>query len=113
MSFFRVNAPEFTIEDMMCEENQISINHCNEDDVRQGLSACQSREELATYLAQAGIEFRPDWVLVEFEGFYADEKDSDADLGAVLAFPTKIVSVEVIEDRFIDEIYAAYDELDV
>lgn len=109
MKFFRVNPPEFTTDMMMDPENQISVNHSNELDVRTGLSACESREELAQYLAQAGIEFRDDWTLVEFEGTYATEEDSDAHLGAVLTHPTRIVATETAGDAFIMEILAAYD----
>lgn len=111
MSFFRVNPPEFTIEDMMQVENQISINHDDEDDIRRGLSACESREELASYLAQSGIEFRDDWTLVEFEGTYAEEDDVDADRGAVLAYAERVIATEVIGEVFVYEILDAHEEL--
>lgn len=110
VSFFRINHPDFTTEDMMVRENQISVSWGTYEDVRNGLSACDSREELAAYLAQTGIEFREDWQLVEFEGdINWEEDDLDADKGVSLVFPTKIISTEVIGDGFMDEIFAAFD----
>ena len=94
----------------MVRENQISVSWGTYEDVRNGLSACDSREELAAYLAQTGIEFREDWQLVEFEGdINWEEDDLDADKGVSLVFPTKIISTEVIGDGFMDEIFAAFD----
>lgn len=109
MNFFRVNPPEFTTDDMMIAENQISINHSNEDDIRAGLSACTSREDLANYLANSGIEFRDEWTLVEFEGEYADEDDADAEYGCVLVHPTRIVATERLDEGFVYEIFEACD----
>ena len=111
MSFYRIQANTFPVTDILEPENQLSISWTNTEDVRHGISACQSREELATYISQTGITWSDSWVLVEFDGYYADEEDEDAAMGAVLTIPTEILSVESIEDSFIDEILAAYEDI--
>ena len=62
------------------------------EDIRYGVSACESIEDLASYVAQSGIEVS-DPVIVAFEADLADDEDHDADLGAVLTFPRRIIGV--------------------
>ena len=81
------------------------------EDVRVGVSVCDSIEELASYLAQVGIPFTDDCLLVELEGTWADDEDEDAHLGARLIIPTRIVSTELAGERLIDMIMAAYDQI--
>lgn len=111
MSYFRVQHPNRP--DILNPENQTSesYNPGSEDDIRTGISVCDSREELAEYLAQSGIPFEDDWELIECDGYHADDQDEDAHLGARLIHPTEIISRETIGDGFIEEIFAAYDEL--
>lgn len=111
MSFYRIQANSFPVTDILEAENQLSISWNTGEDVRHGISACESREELATYLAQTGIHFTDDWILVEFDGDYADEEDEDADLGAVLTIPERIISTETVGDAFGEEIIDAYEAL--
>lgn len=111
MSFYRVQASTFPVADILEAENQLSISWNTGEDVRHGISACESREELATYLAQVGIHFTDSWVLVEFDGDYADEEDEDAHLGAVLTIPERIISTEIVGDAFGMEIMDAYEAL--
>lgn len=111
MSFYRIQANTFPVSDILEAENQLSISWNTGEDVRHGISACESREELATYLAQTGIHFTDDWILVEFDGDYADEEDEDADLGAVLTVPERIISTETLGDAFGEEIMDAYETL--
>ncbi|VEI04091.1 Uncharacterised protein [Acidipropionibacterium jensenii] len=74
------------------------------EDVRYGVSACESIEDLAAYVAQTGVG-GDNPVIVEFEAELADDDDHDADLGAVLTWPTRIVGVY-------DEGDATYDAFD-
>lgn len=62
------------------------------EDIRHGVSACESIDELAAYLATAGIP-ADDPVLVEFEADYADDDDHDAAQGAVLTLPIRIIRI--------------------
>ncbi len=111
-TFFRIqpaNRP-----DILDPENQASTswNDLGDDArIRRGVSVCDTREELAEYLAQAGIPFEDDWELLEVEGTYSDDEDEDAHMGCSLVIPTAIVSRETIGDAFIMEIMDAYDAL--
>ena len=90
------------------EPGQRSYDWNGLDEYRNGVSACESIEELGTYLAQVGIPYGDGkWNLIAFEGHYADEDDLDADLGAVLTEPTAIISVEPMADN--EEIWEAID----
>ena len=79
------------------------LDDCGECDGRgehaigsqQGVSVCRSRESLIGYLAGrspslAGVH------LVEMEGEECDEEDIDADEGAVLIRPTRIVRISTL-----------------
>lgn len=82
------------------EPGQRSYDWNGLDEYRNGVSACESIEELGTYLAQVGIPYGDgDWNLIAFEGHYANEDDLDAHLGAVLTEPTAIISVEPMADN--------------
>jgi len=110
MSYFRIQTTDYDPAELL-EEGQVSTSWSNGTD-RAGKSVCASREELATYLVQSGIPFGSgSWILVELDGYLSDEEDEDAHLGALLVHPTKIISVEPLEDSFFDEIDAAADEL--
>src|SRR5690606_32157157 len=66
---------------------------------------------LVDYLAHTGADFT-DTVLVELEGEYADEDGHDAELGEILVFPSRIVSVRPVTGEFIEAVAARRDELD-
>ena len=61
-----------------------------DDDTREGVSCCRSLEALATYFAGRGANLRGS-IVVEIEGDEAPDADWDADEGAVLLRPTRIV----------------------
>lgn len=85
-----------------------SWNDLGDDDrIRTGVSVCDSREELAEYLAQTGIQWDGSWELLEVEGHDSGDTDEDARL----IIPTAITSREVVGDGFDEEIFAAYDAL--
>ena len=97
---------------ILAEENQYSYswnNQGDDDRARHGISVCDSREELAEYLAQVGIPFEDSWELLEVEGYDSDDDDEDAHLGARLIIPTAIISRETIGDAFIMEIMDAFE----
>src|SRR5690606_36045000 len=80
------------------------------EDVRHGVSVCSDEEALVDYLAYTGADFT-DTVLVELEGEYADEEGHDAELGEILIFPSRIVSVRPVDDEFIEAAPARREEL--
>lgn len=111
MTYFRIQPTDRP--NILDPENQISFswNGLGDETARHGVSVCDSREELAEYLAQVGIPFEDDWELLEVDGTFSDDEDEDAHLGARLIHPTKIISREVIGDAFIEEIMDAYENL--
>lgn len=108
-TYYRIQAPTYTPEDLLNPENWNSWDY--NETVREGVSVCGSLEELATYFAQVGIEWDDTFNLIELEGDFTGEDALDADMGEYLIYPTKIVSVEPITDRFMDMIFEAYDQI--
>ena len=111
MSYYRIQQANHPIEWLLDPEYQFSTSWNAGEDVRVGVSVCDSIEELASYLAQVGIPFTDDCLLVELDGTWSDDDDEDAHLGARLIIPTRIVSTELAGERLIDMIMAAYDEI--
>lgn len=64
-----------------------------------GVSACGSYEDLVSYIAITGLCVgEPGAMLIEMEGTEADEADDDAEMGALLVHPTRIISATPVED---------------
>lgn len=76
-----------------------------DDTVREGVSCCPTLDVLYAYFRgrHANLD---NCVVVTLEGELADEEDWDADAGAVLIRPTRIVSVEPLDPAVIEEIEA-------
>lgn len=89
--YYRLQDPTYL--PTLTDEGQTSTAYGDPDDVRAGKSVMHSIEELADYLAIAGVEFTAEWVLVELEGYASDEDDTDAHLGVELIHPTQVTQV--------------------
>lgn len=111
MIAYRIQQPEHSIEMLLATETQFSTSWCDEDDVRSGVSACMSVEDLAEYFAQVGIPLSPDCLLVTMECEPSREADSDAHLGAHLVYPAAIIATELAGERFLDIVGDAYDRI--
>lgn len=112
MSFYRIQSAARDTADLLVAEHQTSM-HYSTGEAQVGVSVCDSREELAEYIAQSGVEWDGSWVLVEVDGYTAEDRDLDADAPGRprLIHPTEVVSAEPLTDGFEDEIFAAYDAL--
>lgn len=116
-TYFRVQSGDRDVSDLLDAEQQTSSAwgkwHLEDRSTdREGVSVCDSRESLATYLATygAGIPFGlPGWVLVELRGEISDDQPLDAEGGEFLVHPTEIVSCAPIDDDFFAMISNAYD----
>ncbi len=106
---YRIQSADRDVAELLNPQMQYSISY-SDDSERHGVSVCDSIEDLAGYIAQTGIPFDTDYVVVEVAGESSDEVDEDAHLGARLVLPTEIISVEPITDRLLDMIDAAYDQ---
>lgn len=111
MIAYRIQQPEHPTAWLLDPERQHSTNWADDEDVRDGVSACSTVEDLATYFAQVGIALSDDCLLVAMECDWADGEDMDAALGAILVIPSAIVSTEIAGDRFLDMVGDAYDRL--
>jgi hypothetical protein len=111
-SYFRVQSPDRPVADLLDAEYQTSSAWHRDDRDRQGVSVCESRETLATYLATvgSGIPYgSTGWVLVELAGTPSSATPLDAEAGELLVHPTAIISAAPIDDEFFELIGAAYD----
>ncbi len=70
---------------------------------RRGIAVFPTRAGLYRYLAEreADVEER---VMVELEGEVSEDRDLDADAGALLLHPTRIVAVHGFDDELIDSL---------
>lgn len=75
------------------------------EDVRRGVSACDSLDDLYAYWQIAGGDLT-DTVIVEMAGFRSTDDGHDAELGEVLVHPDVILSVTPVTDEIIDRILA-------
>jgi hypothetical protein len=76
--------------------------------VRHGIAAFPTREGLYRYLAgkpEAQIEGK---VMVELEGPLSEERDLDADAGALLVCPERIVSITPLDPTVVEAIRARH-----
>lgn len=67
------------------------------DNTRHGISCCESLQQLENYFETRSADLA-NVVVVAFEGRESDEEDWDADEGAVLVFPSKIVWVKSLSE---------------
>lgn len=107
-TYYRIQSAGRDVADLLTAEGQTSTNWCDADDVRQGVSVCESIEELAAYLVTTGIPFgEGEWVLVELEGDFIGYCADDQPL----VIPTSITSVQTLDDAdFWTALDAAYDQ---
>ncbi|HWA52876.1 MAG TPA: hypothetical protein VG816_01750 [Solirubrobacterales bacterium] len=70
---------------------------------RAGLAVFPAREGLYRYLAEKNANVR-DKVVVELEGQISEERDLDADVGALLVMPEQIASVVPLDVELIEGI---------
>lgn len=109
-SYYRIQDAGRDVAALLDPAQQTSLSYST-DTERHGVSVCDSIEALATYLAQSGVEFTAQSVVVEVTGPLSDDTDEDANLGALLVLPTAILSVEPMTARLADLIDAAYGTL--
>jgi hypothetical protein len=70
---------------------------------RRGVSVFRDPDTLYTYMLRRDNEMQ-DSMLVELEGRESDEPDWDADEGALLVFPTRIVHVVEVDRPRVDDL---------
>ena len=109
--YYRIQQPEHPVELLLDPETQLSTNWCDADDIRHGVSVCDSIESLAEYFAQAGINLSDDCSIVTLTGNWSDEDDADGELGALLIIPTEVLDVTPVSDDFYELVGAAYDRI--
>lgn len=100
MTWFRIQEAHRNPADLLDPEQQQS-HAWGCDDVRDGISVCETRDDLARYLAGTGIPIGAgEWVVVELAGDRLPVQGLDAALGEVLIRPTAIVAVTPADDDF-------------
>jgi hypothetical protein len=72
---------------------------------RKGIAVFPAREGLYRYLAERDAELK-DKVVVELEGRPSEERDLDADAGALLVHPERIVAVRPLDPELVEAIRA-------
>jgi len=67
---------------------------------RRGVAVFPAKEGLYRYLAERGAEVEGK-VVVELEGRISDERDLDADAGALLVSPEEVVAIEPLDAELV------------
>lgn len=109
--YYRIQTIDRDAADLLIASEQVSRDWADEESTQDGVSVCESLEDLAIYLAGpgAGIPYGGgDWAIVEIEGAYLGRGQ---DNGEHLVRPTAIVSIREMDDALYDMIGAAYDAL--
>lgn len=70
---------------------------------RRGIAVFPSKAGLHLYLAERDAELE-DKVMVELEGELSDDHDLDADSGALLLHPSRVVAVHRFDEELIDDV---------
>lgn len=107
--FYRIQSADRNVNELLAADaTSASYIDCSE---RAGVSVMTDLETLAAYVAQGCLPLDPhNSVLVTLDGEWSDEEDEDADLGAHLVHPTKIIKVEALESTgFFDMVDAILD----
>jgi hypothetical protein len=81
--------------------------------VRHGIAAFPRKEGLYRYLAGEPEAQLEEKLVVELEGPISEERDLDADAGALLVCPERIVSVTALDPAVVDAIRAREAEIGV
>ncbi len=76
---------------------------------RHGIAVFPAREGLYRYLAEKRAEVEGK-VVVELEGAISEERDLDADAGALLVCPEEIIAVTPLDPRLIAEVRQRLEE---
>jgi hypothetical protein len=74
-----------------------------DSDTRRGVSVCTDLDDLVDYFAECECDYGPEYidrlVVIELEGSLSEDDDFDADRGAYLIYPSRIVSVQPVPDE--------------
>lgn len=102
MLYYRIQkGGQAGVDQLLAPENWFSITMDGQSVVEGGVSAMDSEEELAEYLATSGVEFGDDPYLVEMEADVAEGvEDEDAVMGVSLVCPAEIISAVPVPDYF-------------
>lgn len=93
MTFFRIQPADRDLDDLLDETTWQSRNWNDEwAEPRHGVSVCDDIDTLVTYFRTAGGYVDESMVLVTLHGYRSDDIDEDAENGAILICPTRIVS---------------------
>ena len=103
MIAYRMQDAERNITDLLDPEQQFSFPMGGEDeDVRHGVSGCESLPALAAYIACYAIEADTP-VIIRIEGAESEDAPVDAEAGEVLLLPTSAERIDTAEEeRFFD-----------
>lgn len=77
-------------------------------DCRDGVSAFPSIEGLYRYLAERGADGDGDCVVLELEGELTGDRDLDADAGALLIRPTRVVATRPFDQDVFEALRAEH-----
>lgn len=103
--FYRIQPKDRNVENLLDRSTwQSRVWMDPWSDIRFGVSACRSIEELVAYFRIAG-GWVDDCVIVEMVAEVADDMDHDHEHGAVLVYPVRIVSVQPLTNAMIAHIY--------
>jgi hypothetical protein len=107
MTFYRIQPAHRDAADLLDKTTWQSRNWSDAwSEPQYGVSVCDSIDSLVQYFRRAGGYVDDSMVIVELVGYRSYEQDEDHEAGAILVFPTRIVSVTPVSDDILNRIYA-------
>lgn len=108
-SYYRIQDADRDPAELLDPAHQWSENWGGGSDPKQGISVCANEDVLAEYFAARrdcgyDADFLSTLVLVELDGDETGEDDEDASEGALLVFPTRIISVRPLPADMVETI---------
>lgn len=92
--------PRAVADDVLNPEKWHSESWVDDSDLRKGLSAMESPQDLARYMQAHAGDLRNSW-LIRMKGVLAAERDFDHSEGSRLVYPTTVLSAEPVPQDFV------------
>jgi hypothetical protein len=103
-TYYRLQAGDYDPERLLDPDEQYTEPWGDDESVREGVSVFPEVDGLYRYMIRRDAHMDEDMVLVALEGLPSEDRDFDADEGARLVKPTRIVAVEPIDMERVEQL---------
>jgi len=105
-TYYRLQSGDYDPERLLDPDEQYTEPWGEDESVREGVSVFPEVDGLYRYMIGRDADLDEDMVLVALEGPPSEDRDFDADEGARLIKPTRIVAVRPIDLERVEQLRA-------